>query len=291
MTKKGPESLNNLTAQEVAKLLQQRLNDPSALARYANEARTASNVTKGHQVRRQRLLLQYEKVRNLSTLIRVWEDTVKPGVAVSYAGTLIKLKPELLTPEVKDAVDRVRQKASVLQTRRAVAITPQQLNYALTKVPEPIARAIVLMWISASRHKDLLRVHQTQAAHIYRGVILLQWAAFKSDRYGIRAVCKFCFIPPRFRHLFKEWNIATYQQVYYHLKKISQDLTVHSLRRGACTLLAEAGFSMEEIGMLTGHTPTTDPHLAVRRYIDPLENQPESQKQLSMSKTLALVLL
>jgi len=233
----------------------------------------------------------------MTTLIRVWEDPVKPGVAVSYAGTMMKLKPELLTQEVRDAVDRVRQKASVLYTRRAVPIPQEQMNMALVSAPDSVARAIILMWLSASRHKDILRVHQIQAACIFRGVVLLQWAAFKSDRYGLRAVSKFIFIPKRFRSLFKNWDVGTHQQSVStpqeHIQESDSALfkarSMHPTCRGG--ILNAGNWNVDEMwiccGSVMGHTPTADSHLAVRRYVEPSENQPEAQMQLKMSRKLA----
>ena len=281
-----------MTRQEVSALLTLRLNSPSEMQRYAREAKQKenANVSTSHAQRRVRMTCALHKAEgNFTTLIRLWEDTVAPHVAVSYAGTLLAMRPDLKTPQVKAAIDRIRQNAPVIETKRAMPITAEMINEALRTAPPHIARTIVLMWISASRHVDLLRVHSKQAAQIARGVLLLQWGAFKSDRYGKRAYFKFCYVPPRFRHLFLDWTLATYWEVYRHLKSVSKSLSVHSLRRGGACLLADAGFSMAEIGMITGHTPTADPHMGVRRYVDPSEAQPESQKQLEMSRILARV--
>ena len=284
---------DRLPAKQVRALLASRLNDPKILAKYEQEAeaKKGQNVSKAHQDRRARLEVQLAQVKDKpATLIRLWEDTVAPGVAVSYAGTLLKLRPELNTPMVRDAVDRIRQQASVLHCHRAVRITSEQLNHALRTATPSVARTLILMWVSASRHADLLRLYNTNTENLFRGILLLQWAHFKSDRYGKRAVHKFIFIPQRLRHLFQEWTLASYYQVYKHLKTISKDLSVHSLRRAGATLLGEAGYTDQEIGMMTGHTPTSDPHLAVRRYKDPTLQQPESQLQLGMSKRLAVVI-
>ena len=300
-TRKGPimptTKLNvhpdRLTARQVRTLLASRLNDPKILARYEKEAETMRdhNVSQSHRDRRTRLQQQLYKVGGKpATLIRLWEDTVAPGVAVSYAGTLLKMRPDLNTPLVRDAMDRIRQKASVLHCHRAIRITSEQLNEALRTATLNVARTLILMWVSASRHADLLRMHNTNTENLLRGILLLQWAHFKSDRYGKRAVHKFVYLPSRFRYLFQDWTLATYYQVYTHLKTISKELSVHSLRRAGATLLGEAGFTDQEIGMMTGHTPTSDPHLAVRRYKDPTLQQPESLLQLKMSKTLAMVI-
>eukprot|EP00760_Papus_ankaliazontas_P001112 PhM_4_TR10389/c1_g1_i3/m.31034 len=60
-------------------------------------------------------------------------------------------------------------------------------------------------------------------------------------------------------------------------------LTVHSCRRGAMGFLAELGYAMREIRLMSAHTLTEDPELAVRRYINATANQTEGLKQREMS--------
>ena len=43
---------------------------------------------------------------------------------------------------------------------------------------------------------------------------------------------------------------------------------------------------MEDIQLITGHTPTQDARLAVRRYIESTPRQPEAQKVIDMALTL-----
>lgn len=281
-----------MSRRQVCEILRQRLSDPQEIATARKEAMELrhSNVTKGHRERRVRVIRDLTTTGDVPTLIRLWEKTLAPNVTVSYAATLLKLRPDLRTPMVKDAIDRVRQKAGPLTTKRAKAVTAVQMRHLLESGPERVQRTLLLLFLGACRHADLLRVQCLHSTAIIRGVIMLQWGAFKSDRYGLRAYAKFLFLPPRYRHLFKDWTIATYREVYRHIKFHYGELSVHSLRRGACTLLAELGFTMSEIALLTGHTPTSDPSLGVRRYVDPSEKQPESQLQLRMSSALAKTL-
>ena len=288
MTQTAFRHPNAMSRKEVSVLLRQRLSDPQEIQKAREEAAVLrhKNVSESHQQRRTRLVEDLKTTRDLPTLIRVWEKTTVPNVTVSYAATLLKLRPDLRTAEVKDALDRVRQKGGPLTTKRARPVTPNEVLRAMDQAKDiRVRRTLFLIFVSASRHMDLFRVLKW-ADSIARGVLMLQWASWKSDRYGTRAFSKFVHIPQRFRYLFKEWTLASYYEVYSALKKVCSDLSVHSLRRGACSLLACAGFTMEEIQLLTGHTPTADKCLAVRGYVDPHESQPECQLQLRMSRTV-----
>ena len=66
---------------------------------------------------------------------------------------------------------------------RVIRITSEQLNHALRTAPPSVARTLIFMWLSASRHADLLRLYSTNTENLFQG-ILLQWAHFKSDRYA-----------------------------------------------------------------------------------------------------------
>ena len=246
------------------------------------------NVTKGHRDRRARLQAQLLACgKNLPKLLRFFERNYHPATAKGYASTVIAANPQLVTREVRNAQDRLRQKAPLLLSKRARPITPAEFQKLLSKAPLGVRVTIVLMLLSASRHIDLYKVIRFQ--YFQRAILMMQWANQKSDRYGMRAIAKFIHIPRQYEDLVLNIGLATYREVYNHLKKVAADLSVHSIRRAAATYLANAGFSMAEILLLTGHTPTADPNLAVRQYVDPSPQQPESQVQIRMSKTLARV--
>jgi len=280
----------SLSRRQVTTLLNARLNDPRVVEKYAQEAKAVKdhNVSYSHRQRRMRIEKQISIHKgNLPGLFRMWEDTVGPRSAKSYIGTCMKEHPELINREVEDAADRIRQKAPVLGSKRAIPITIPQFRRLLKQAPAIVRNTIIVLILSASRHMDLLRVLNYRS--FQKGIILLQWANFKSDRYGERAFSKFIEIPEAYRHLWRPFEIATYRQVYNELKKVDPSLSVHSLRRAAVTCLADAGFSYPEILLLTGHTPTADPCLAVRRYADPSPNQPESLLQIKMSRCIAMI--
>jgi integrase len=115
--------------------------------------------------------------------------------------------------------------------------------------------------------------------------VFQQWNQWKSDRYGRRAFGKYVDIPMILWPAMMT-PIVPYREALQCLKRIQPDLSVHSVRRGAATVLANNGYSMEEIGMLTGHTPTREAGVNVRRYVDPSLAQPEALTQRAMSRLL-----
>lgn len=254
------------------------------------EAEGISNVTKGTEERRRRILRDLKSVgNNALALMRAWDLTLKPNVVISYTNTLLSLKPEFKSDrKVTVYLDALRQKGGIRKSCRAIPMSICQMKKLMTQsLPVDVKKTIWSMWISASRHVDLLKIDNQ--VWWQKGVCQWLMGTFKSDRYGLRAVSKFLTVIDRETRLWMRispFRWATYRTVLYHLKKFDGDLTVHSVRRGAVTALANMGYSMKEIELMTAHTPTDDKHLAVRRYIDPTPNQPESKLQLRMSADL-----
>jgi hypothetical protein len=77
---------------------------------------------------------------------------------------------------------------------------------------------------------------------------------------------------------------TTYAQLRQSLS--DTQLSAHSFRRGAATALAGAGYSMEEISLLTLHSRPRDPGANVRRYVEEHPSQPEPRLQMAMSSAL-----
>jgi hypothetical protein len=239
-------------------------------------SRVASAVSASHQRTTLRVKEQWARMPNLEALLAQWDTQVKPSTAILWTRVLFQLRPDL-----RNAVGRrmltVWEREAAVVTRRAKPIVPLQIQQAVRTSDATIARTIQFLWTSACRHADLGRAEiQTVAPGIHQ----MKWAWQKSDIRARRFLCKFVLLPT----LPEAW--ATYDQVYRTLKRTHPDLTVHSIRRGALTLLATLGYSHAEIGLLSLHTPQSDESLGVRRYIDPNISQPEARKQLEMSTKL-----
>lgn len=213
---------------------------------------------------------------NVLATLGYWDQTLKSGSALTYARTLLREREK--TGQVKEVLNAWRKETAVGCLRQAPAAEPRHVRNAILNAPADIGWTIRLMWVSASRHADVL---QAQLRMVAPGVMRMSWTVQKSDRYGERRISKFITWAGGVR------IPASYWRVLRQMKTASPELTVHSVRRGAMTFLADQGHEMARIRELSQHTPTDDPNLAVRRYVDPSPNQPESRRQQSMSQELA----
>lgn len=213
-------------------------------------------------------------------LMEAWMGTYpKPSTVVSLSFTLRKMVPDLWTTECRTFLDAIRQLTGVRNVNPGKTMNPSDLVEILRSTTRDIRWTLLVQWLSASRHRDLERLW-AQEMH-FPNTLALHWNTFKSDRFGQRGFSKFIVQPlalgsiPRY---------ASYTRVQKVLKKVGYG--TKSLRRGAAQYLGEMGYSDQEIALLTGHAPTCDPNLAVRRYKYPSPEQPESLKQRAMSDTL-----
>ena len=264
--------------------------DRDSLHRQAMEV---TNVSKGHNRRKAMIRRQFAAAkRRPLVLLRTWQLVMAPSTAYSYARTLMAMVPEMKTPQVKVVLDAMRQKNTLQSTRRAKPFTPKTFRMFLKRVARRnfrVAKTAWWMWVSTSRHADLLGIHGVQR---FSGGIMLRWSRFKSDRYGVRAVSKAITVAPRDACYLDQSGTGlpawcSYRALLKEVKAEFPEMTTYSLRRGSATCLAEAGYPMQEIGLMTAHTPTADPCLAVRRYVDQSPAQPESLLQRAMSRMLA----
>ena len=265
------------------------------------QAMRVTNVSKGHTQRKARIRVQFTAARRRPlVLLRIWQLIMKPSTAYSYARTLMAMEPNVKTPQVKVMLDAMRQANTLQSTRRAKPFTPVTMRAFLkrTRRTHPVvARTAWAMWVSTSRLADLQGVHAVES---FPGGLMFRWSRFKSDRYGVRAVSKAITVDPQDQTYFTppsqnfpggksvvkpEW--CTYRALLREIKKDDPEKATYSLRRGSATALAESGSPMQEIGLMTAHTPTMDPCLSVRRYVDQSPTQPESLAQRRMSRALA----
>ena len=258
--------------------------------RLEKEAKAVVNVSKGHRRRRELISLQFDAANSKAlVLLRAWQKCMAPGSALSYAMTLAGMHPYIRTdPQVRVVLDAMRQSASLGASRRAMLITPEWVRALLATASSTVAATAWFMWLSTCRHADLQYIHQFGTAP---GYLVVRWDRFKSDRYGRRAVSRFITVLKSQEKFVKDlprW--CTYRQLLDALKKVNPKLSTYSLRRGGASFLADAGNSMPMVGLMTAHTPTADPALAVRRYVDPSASQPEAKDQLRMSRQLAMAL-
>jgi integrase len=235
-------------------------------------------VKEGTAQRREGVLRELGDVGDVLALFGKWDETLAPGSCMTKAGTLLCLRPDLKCRVLKEIMDGWEIERAVRGQRHAVAPEPRRMASLVPQLPILVRTTVLLLWVSVSRYGDLATLRMEKVAD---RVAKLSWTVQKSDRKGRRRLVKFVYWPGRIPHT---W--ARYREVYEAVKRKDPELTVHSFRRGAATALANLGYAMEDIQLLTQHTPTEDARLAVRRYVDPSHTQPESVKQIGMSKDL-----
>lgn len=207
-----------------------------------------------------------------------WDVTLQPSTCLTKAHTLLKLRPALKSALTGEILEGWEVEKAVVGPRRALSISVADLIGVLRKCPRLERYTILFLWVGALRHGDLRTATITRMTD---QVVRVQWSVQKSDRLGRRFLTKFVIFPFA---VGPPW--ANYRETYETVKAQNIQLTVHSLRRGALTHLADKGYSHAEIATFSLHAPTSDAHLAVRRYVDPSPSQPEGGLQLQMSLTL-----
>eukprot|EP00760_Papus_ankaliazontas_P024023 PhM_4_TR2111/c1_g1_i9/m.57547 len=244
-------------------------------------AYTTQNVTRRTVQARTRVMKYAREVGDPVVLLEAWRRAMKASSAVAYAHTLQSQLPELKrNSDWRRLLDRTRQDAGDNEINQAAPANPQQIA---SLMGPPVSRLVLLMFLSASRHADMSRVVEYNWTP---PIVTLRWRTSKSDRYGARRVTKFVEVPrPLWSWMDRKLPLFSYSKVLRYMKKFK--LTAHSPRRGAMKSWAEQGFSFKEIRVMSGHTPTEDPELAVRRYVDATPTQPEGLLQRRMSRALA----
>ncbi len=228
------------------------------------------------------------------TLVGRWVAAKhKPSTITTYTAVLQQLVSEEQRPTVKVALRAAKKRSTLQSLRRAVPLSREEMVLAIRSArTAEFAMTAVLLWATASRHCDLQAMQGTiwQLEDSAEVILQLTLGAHKSDVFGQRAVTKWLQLPTELATAIlamlraRKWS--TYRAMLRHMKKIDKAWTVHSFRRGAATCLATAGFSMDKVIMMTGHTPTADPMLAGRRYVDPHPAQHEAKIVLRMAAIL-----
>lgn len=209
-----------------------------------------------------------------------------PATAHGYFVTAMALVPEW--------------KGSLLEEARSVALALQQ-DIARTRRPRAIPRvselasrlstitdvgmraALILQFVSASRHADLTQANMTHIWQLRNAkAIRFQFPVWKSDRRGSHWAAKVIWIP--------EHSVAEVVQAFRHFPTFSDAhsalagvCTPHDLRRLAMSYLADVGVKESEVLILTQHAAATASTAHFRRYVKPTAHQAQAKVQLKLS--------
>jgi integrase len=224
-------------------------------------------------------------------LVGAWSKMHKPSTLNTYTAVLRGIVPEAQKATLKVALRATKKLAPMSSVKRALPMTLEQMKIMVRKGPSLEALTAIIMWGTASRHADLAAMTVTEFSNgTPETTLRFELGNHKSDIFGQRNVTKWISAPARIaaqiKRIIANKSFGTYVQMYHWAKTFDKALTVHSFRRGAATFLASNGFNMEQVIILTGHTPTADPMLAGRRYVDSHPSQPEANLSLRMTAAL-----
>ena len=267
--------------------------DDHGLYRSLGRQLVHSAFAEGTHRRRLRIQQELEEAGyDAIALIGSWVARLKPSTVTTYVAVLRRLvNPEQL-PTIELALRGARKRSPLQCLKRALPMTLDIWIRAVTDTRQLDRAALtaIFLWATASRHGDLKAISLKSWGQRDDWTLLeASFGAHKSDIFGQRAVVKWLWWPTRHLQALRtvEQRWATYKEVWRWIKTIDGRLTPHSLRRGAATTLSTHGFAMKDIEKITGHTPSADPELAVRRYVDPHPSQPEALLCARMSAILA----
>lgn len=160
------------------------------------------------------------------------------------------------------------------QVRRAYPMTHKMLSKLMrSRQAIEVKMVVLLCWLTASRFDDVTR--DTTELRNIQGYQCLYIPYSKADAVGVyKFLPKHVVLPlPSIPHV-------SYQLVLQALRSVDARLSAHSPRRGACTALADMGFSHAKIARLSGHmTLAKKAEKGLISYIEPRPRQPIPRMQ------------
>lgn len=230
-----------------------------------------------------------------------------PTTALTYFQTIRAIRPHWR--RFPDFANEAEEAQTILQRQAATSRAKGQIEQAnpitplqLQRLWEPsFVRAstlqkifITMLWISLSRFGDIRHmIFQRNygppvAPHSNTSVIRVALPWFKSDPSGKMHSRKAFVIPKTWitlvTKILKDSHripSLSYPQIARILKCLDPSLTLHSLRRGGTTFLAEThNAPAEDLQELTLHTKTGS-NPSIRLYLDGLDTQMRTQIRLS----------
>lgn len=173
---------------------------------------------------------------------------------------------------------------------RRAWVPPVHVIRKMTTTGRKAMRLLTAMClVSASRFDDLT-LETTRIRVLSPTLIRVSLPVDKGRPLG-RKASKFLECPrmirsaqlPMGRLRFK----ASYTALMRHLKAIHPQLSAHSMRRAACTLLSRRGWSLSHIQSLTLHSGLQTRSVeTVARYVDIHPSMPEARRQRRLSAYL-----
>ena len=237
------------------------------------------------------------------TVVAVLHQLLGPGTALTYTHTLAALYPTIRQhPQWRNALRFASKIAAHHKPRQAVLAQLSQMSNVTSQAMtgDVTAESTALLtflaqYIRCDRHCDLIdgRISHTfvdSTQHLL--IIRIEYRTSKSDPLGKRFFSKTIELPlrpdgtrPRLtQRLIDAMTVpASYDSVRSAVEPLG--LTPHSARVSAVTDLTTAGFSEDDIMLMSGHVTSNEPR-QVWRYTAPRPDSAIARKQRAMSAQL-----
>lgn len=271
-------------------------------AKIASAASRAHSATGYHRTtyqRRERVMELWQAVlreqvpqpeRTLATLlVDMFAPTTATTLCHTATASIVELRESV---EWDDAARWLRKTCAARDDERKPArpITPQEVMAVCRLGRDDVWATIWSLWVSASRHADFNTAFTTHRWRTPPNTELhrIRFPQFKSDLFNLRHCSKTLEIKSSEAPWLEQCVAApaSYARCMARLKRVAMDLSLHSLRRGACSFMASKGVPAHQQLALTLHTVEGEPK-AVRRYAEPSPVAEETLLQRRLSSMLA----
>jgi hypothetical protein len=139
--------------------------------------------------------------------------------------------------------------------KQAWPATPQQVRNLIGDLSKPEQCAVWVAWLTAGRLGDAKHA----SLEFYDVMVAVSFTdGQKSDLDAVRKITKWIARKDDASEMWVTGLTADVEKTQKYVSKKMKPLTGHSIRRGAIQYLIAAGYSKDEVCIITGHTPPSE---------------------------------
>jgi hypothetical protein len=227
----------------------------------------------------------------LIVLVAIGGAKLKPSVALQRMAAAARMKPEVRKNPIWTHMAKqykIQSNRPEHKVKKAAPATPGEIRRLIGDLTTPQQCAIWVAWLTAGRLGDSL----SAALEVYDHLICVHFPdRQKSDQTGERKIKKWIARKGDAAEMWETGLAANLDATRKHIKATVPRLTGHSIRRGAIQQLDVAGYTPEDICILSGHKPPSEAKWGQRGLSAYLESNPTRlratmMKAIEMSRVL-----
>jgi hypothetical protein len=227
----------------------------------------------------------------LIALVAMGVAKLKPSVALQRMAAAARMKPEVRKNPIWTHMAKqykIQSNRPEHKVKKAAPATPGEVRRLIGDLTTPQQCAIWVAWLTAGRLGDSL----SAALEVYDHLICVHFPdRQKSDQAGERKIKKWIARKGDAAEMWETGLAANLDATRKHIKATAPRLTGHSIRRGAIQQLDVAGYTPEDICILSGHKPPSEAKWGQRGLSAYLESNPTRlratmMKAIEMSRVL-----